>query len=90
MEEIKSEEINKWTEEMLKKMFKTAFTGDCVICGQRCTYRLLTCSEECHKKFLGMVVEKFGKQKEVVDKETGKIYLVPTFFIIEMDLSMTS
>jgi len=62
----------------------------CVICGRwyipNSEARLLTCSEECHKKLIDKLVEEFGEFKKVVDVKTGIAYKVPTRDILEKGL----
>jgi len=59
----------------------------CVICCKAYVGgRLYTCSEACHKRFVGLLVEEFGEHKRVVDAETGKAYRVPMRDIIEKGL----
>ena len=59
----------------------------CVICGKPYLIgRLLTCSEECHRKLVERLIREFGECKKVVDVETGKAYKVPVRDIIEKGL----
>jgi len=59
----------------------------CVICGKPYVNgRLLTCSEECHRKLVERLIREFGEYKKVVDAETGKVYKVPVRDIIEKGL----
>jgi len=59
----------------------------CVICGKPYLIgRLLTCSEECHRKLVERLIREFGEYKKVVDVETGKAYKVPVRDIIEKGL----
>jgi len=59
----------------------------CVICGKPYVYgRLLTCSEECHRKLVEKLIREFGEYKKIVDAETGKAYKVPVRDIIEKGL----
>lgn len=58
----------------------------CVVCGSPCPPGRMTCSEDCHEKFVHEVEEEFGKYKKVVDMATGKAYRVPTREIIERGL----
>jgi len=64
--------------------------NQCVVCGRWYVLgkgsRLLTCSEECHKKLIDKLVEEFGEFKKVVDVETGIAYKVPTRDILEHGL----
>ena len=59
----------------------------CVVCGKAYVGgRLYTCSQACHERLVGLLVEDFGEFKRVVDAETGKAYRVPTRDIIEKGL----
>jgi len=58
----------------------------CVICGNECTIRLLTCSDECHKKLVNWLVREFGEYKIIVDVHTGLRHKVPTRDILEKGL----
>ena len=46
-----------------------------------------TCSDQCHEKLVEDLEKAFGKDKKVVDLETGKTHLVPTKIIIEKGLN---
>lgn len=59
----------------------------CIICGKPFSQgRLRTCSDECHQRFIDIMVVMFGRFKKVVDSETGKTYRVPTREILEKGL----
>ena len=43
----------------------------------------ITCSENCHERFVEELEREFGREKVVVDEATGRRHLVPTRQIIE-------
>jgi len=47
----------------------------------------LTCSAECHEKFVKELEEEFGDVKKVIDQTTGIAYRVPTRDVIERGLT---
>ena len=46
----------------------------------------ITCSDECHNKFISLMEKQVGKFKKVTDETTGISYRVPTKDIIENGL----
>lgn len=58
----------------------------CWICGTPSQKYLITCSDECHEKFVHILEQEFGIYKKLVDIVTGKTYKVPTRDIIERGL----
>lgn len=47
----------------------------------------ITCSKECHEKFVKSIEREFGEVKKVIDDTTGIVYRVPTRDIIEKGLT---
>ncbi len=43
----------------------------------------ITCSEECHSKFVEKMLEEFGEYKKITDDDSGLSYKVPTKQIVE-------
>lgn len=58
----------------------------CLVCGLLAPAGRATCSEECHEEFVGLLIERFGEYKRVVDLKTGIEYKVPTRYIVEHGL----
>ena len=61
-------------------------SSSCVICGKKVRPGNMTCGDDCHEKFVYKCEQEFGVYKKVTDKESGKIYKIPTRDIIETDL----
>jgi len=72
--------VEKWQEKATKI---------CVVCGKHFIGAGITCSQPCHETFIKQCETDFGKEKIVIDAETGKRYLVPTRHIIERGLKYT-
>lgn len=47
----------------------------------------MTCSEECHEKFVDRLEKEFGDVKKVIDQTIGIAYKVPTRDIVENGLT---
>lgn len=58
----------------------------CVICGNPILPGKVTCSDECHEKFVYKCEQDFGVYKKVVDMTTGLAHKVPTRTIIEQGI----
>ncbi len=43
----------------------------------------ITCSEECHSKFVEKMLAEFGNYKKITDEDSGLSYKVPTKQIVE-------
>lgn len=43
----------------------------------------ITCSDECHYKFIEKMLEEFGEYKKITDETSGISYKVPTRQIVE-------
>ncbi|MFB0544058.1 MAG: DUF2116 family Zn-ribbon domain-containing protein [Candidatus Bathyarchaeia archaeon] len=58
----------------------------CLICGAPCPLGRVTCSDDCHEKFVHECEQLYGFYKKVIDAATGKAHRVPTRDIIENGL----
>lgn len=58
----------------------------CLICGRSCPPGRVTCSDDCHERFVHDCEQMFGAYKKVIDLETGRAHRVPTREIIEKGL----
>lgn len=68
-------------------IFDNVAKGLCIMCNAPIhTKGKITCSQECHEKFIELGEKKFGITKSVVDIETGISYAIPTRDIIEKGL----
>ena len=47
----------------------------------------MTCGDECHEKYVELLVEKDGTHQMITDIETGMTYNVPTRLVIEKGIS---
>lgn len=70
---------------------ENADKGLCVICDKPTEEfapfkNKMTCSEDCHEKFVKFCEEQFGTTKKVVDSTTDITYRVPTREIVENGL----
>jgi len=69
-------------------IFENVGKGLCIICNTPIhTKGHMTCSQDCHEKFIIFGEKKFGITKKVIDIETGISYRVPTRDIIEQGLT---
>lgn len=50
-------------------------------------HQKITCSDNCHTKFVEQMIEKFGENKKITDETSGLSYKVPTRLIIEEGIS---
>ena len=71
---------------MITINFENANKNLCVICGKYTITGKMTCSNDCHKKFIEFCEVQYGISKKVVDQTTGIAYKVPTKDIIEKGL----
>lgn len=46
----------------------------------------ITCSDDCHEKFIVKMLEEHGTYKKVIDQDSGLAYKIPTRLIIEKGL----
>ena len=67
-------------------IFDNAAKGFCIMCNTPAVPGGMTCSENCHKEFIRLCEEKFGKVKKVIDQTTDVAYEVPTRDIVEIGL----
>ena len=58
----------------------------CMICDKHTIKGRMTCSADCHEKFVEFCEEQYGISKKVIDETTGISYKVPTRDIIEKGL----
>ena len=58
----------------------------CVICDKPTIANKMTCSDNCHEKFIEFCEGQYGISKKVVDQTTGISYKVPTRDIVEKGL----
>jgi len=47
----------------------------------------ITCSEECHSKFVEKMLDEFGEYKKITDNVSGLTYKVPTKQIVEKGIT---
>jgi hypothetical protein len=72
----------------MESIFDNTTKGICVICNMHILTRgRMTCSENCHEKFVKICEEEFGIAKKVIDDTTGIMYKVPTRDIIEKGIT---
>ena len=58
-----------------------------MVCGELYRVgRMYTCSEECHERFIDMLINEFGEFKKIIDAETGVAYKIPTREVLEQGL----
>jgi hypothetical protein len=57
---------------------------NCVVCGTPFeAVNKVTCSQECHDKFVRMMEFKYGPTKKIIRETTGEAFRVPVRDIIE-------
>lgn len=66
--------------------FRNANSGLCIVCGEPTTNNRMTCSLDCHEKFVKFCESRFGSVKKVIDDTTNIAYKIPTRDIIEVGL----
>lgn len=71
---------------MIVVNFENADKNLCVICDKHTITGKMTCSDDCHEKFVEFCEGQYGISKKVVDQTTGISYKVPTRDIIEKGL----
>lgn len=71
---------------MIVVNFENADKNLCVICDKPTITCKITCSDDCHEKFVEFCEAQYGTSKNVVDQTTGVSYKVPTRDIIEKGL----
>ena len=61
----------------------------CVVCKislDSSSNHKITCSDDCHEKFIQNMLEEYGTYKKVIDQDSGIAYRIPTRLIIEEGL----
>lgn len=72
--------------DMVTVNFENIDKNLCIICDKPTITGKMTCSVNCHEKFVEFCEGQYGISKKVIDQTTGISYKVPTRDIIEKGL----